>query len=241
MTEGTAANDPKERDTVESPRAMRGNKAAISRSYTAGVLAVFVVIATVAGLAVGHYVAPTSQTTNSTKTTTTPYLLSLEEVMDVNWNSSVGAQPVFYVVTPSGLSSSATITIPSHTLIELQITSYDMGSSPPPPQFDNVTGVLGDRMMVINGTAGSGTNVSQMWETNYTSVPAAMIIHTFTVPQLNLNIPVIGQDTMISYFYANTTGTFRWLCETPCGAGPGAMGGAMTQRGWMTGSLTVTG
>jgi len=236
-----AAKEPAA-DVGNSKNLSTDRAAKLSRSYTAGVLALFVVIATVAGLAVGHYVAPTTQSTPAAKATSqAPFLLSLEEIMDVNWNSSVGAQPVFYVVTPSGLASSADITIPSHTLIELQITSYDMGSSPPPSQFDNVTGVLGDQMMVINGTAGSGTNVSQGWETNYTTVPAAMIIHTFTVPQLNLNIPVIGQDTMIAYFYANETGTFQWLCETPCGAGPGSMGGAMIQRGWMTGSLTITG
>ncbi len=95
-------------------------------------------------------------------------------------------------------------------------------------------------MTVINGTAASGTDTTIPWGATYTSVPPSMIVHTFTVPSLNLNIPMISADTEMAYFYANVTGTFTWVCMTPCGTGSDGLGGAMAMAGWMVGQITVT-
>jgi len=46
-------------------------------------------------------------------------------------------------------------------------------------------------------------------------------------------------DTEIAYLYLNQTGTFQWVCLTPCGFGPSGMGGAMTAPGSMEGQITV--
>lgn len=198
-------------------------------------------IALVLSLALGYYWATITEVNASTpvsQTSDSPYVLNLVEIMDVNYNSS-GAQARYYVVSANGLASSANISIPSHRLIELVITSYDMGSAPPPSQYDQVTGTVGNQITVVNGMVSSGTNVSQQWEQNFTSVPSSMILHTFTVPQLNLNIPGIAGDTEIAYFYANSTGTFTWFCMSPCGSGPDGLGGTMSTPGWMTGSITI--
>jgi hypothetical protein len=168
------------------------------------------------------------------------YVLTLLEIMDNAYNASAPAQPRFFVVSTNGLTSAANLTIPSHTRIEIVIASYDMGSAPPPPQYERVTGTVGDQMTVINGTMASGTNTTLPWGETVTSVAPDLIVHTFTVPSMSLNIPMISGDTEMAYFYANVTGTFTWICMTPCGTGSDGLGGAMATPAWMLGQITVT-
>ena len=89
------------------------------------------IIAVILAGALGYYFATITEVANGStpapQTSKNPYILNLVEIMDVNYNSTVGAQPRYYVASHNGLESSANITIPSHTLIELVITSYDMG------------------------------------------------------------------------------------------------------------------
>jgi len=169
---------------------------------------------------------------------TGPFRLTLMEVMDTAWNSTV-AQPQFTIMATNGMQSSANIQLPAHTLIQLTIISYD---TPTPGSTDaegKVSGTVGDTMYLINGTTAMGTDVSQRWAQNVTSVPGAMLAHTFTIQQLGINVPVIGGDTEIAYLYLNQTGTFQWICLTPCGLGPTGMGAAMSTAGWMEGQVTV--
>lgn len=202
------------------------------------VLLLAIVVAAAVGYGLGTTTAgPPTGSPPGAKAT---YVLTLIEIMDNKYNSSAPAQPEFFVMSGNGLTSAANITVPSNTLIEIVIASYDMGSAPPPPQYDRVTGTVNDEMTVINGTMASGTDTTQPWAQNVTSVPGGMIVHTFTVPSLNLNIPMISGDTEIAYFTANTKGTFSWFCMTPCGTGSNGLGGAMATPGWMLGQVTVT-
>jgi heme/copper-type cytochrome/quinol oxidase subunit 2 len=203
-----------------------------------------IILGLVLSLGLGYYFGTITASPqirpNLTQPSSSPLVLSIVETMNNKLNSTAPAQPKFLVATKNGLESAANITIPSGTLIELVITSYDTGSTPPPPQYDAVTGTVNNEITVINGTIASGTNITQQYQLKYTSVPGTMIIHTFTVPQLNLNIPIIGGTTEIAYFRANTKGTFQWLCLTPCGTGSDGLGGAMKTAGWMIGQITVT-
>lgn len=167
------------------------------------------------------------------------YMLNLVEIMDNAYNASSPAQPRFFIVSADGLTPAANLTIPSHTRIEITIASYDTGSMPPAPPYGQVTGTVNNEMTVINGTAASGDDTSVPWSETVTSVPLDQIVHTFTVPSLNLNLPVISGDTVVASFYANVTGTFRWFCMTPCGTGSDGLGGAMATPGWMIGQITV--
>jgi hypothetical protein len=160
------------------------------------------------------------------------------EIMDTGWNSTV-AQPQFSVVGPNGLGSSANIRVPIRTLIQLTIISYD---TPTPGSTDlqgKVSGTVDGTIFLINGTAAMGTDTSQHWGQNVTSVPGSMLAHTFTIQQLGINIPVVGGDAEIAHLYFNQTGTFQWICPTPCGFGPGGMQWAMSGAGWMEGQVTV--
>ncbi len=170
----------------------------------------------------------------------TPYLVTLLETMGNEWNATAPeSQPMFFVAGPTGLESSANISLPAHRLIELVIISYDT-PTPPPDQYSHVTGTVGGKMYLINGTSAS-MNTPQSWGAGVSSVPTDQISHTFTVPSLGINIPVVGGDTAIAFLYFNETGTFTWQCETPCGFPDvnGGWSGAMVAPGWMAGEITV--
>jgi hypothetical protein len=167
-----------------------------------------------------------------------PYRLTLVEIMDTGWNSSM-AQPQFSILGPNGTQPAAHIFLPAHTLIQLTIISYDTPTAGSTDMEGKVTGTVGGTVYLVNGTSASGMDVSQHWGRNVTSVPGAMLAHTFSIPQLGINIPVVGGDLEIAYLNLDQTGTFQWICLTPCGFGPTGMQGAMSEPGWMDGQVTV--
>src|SRR5271169_1350655 len=69
--------------------------------------------------------ASTVTTTVNGGNTSAPYVLTLIITKQNLYNSTVGDQPAFYVLGPSGLESSANIKLPAHQLIEIVITNYD--------------------------------------------------------------------------------------------------------------------
>ena len=204
-----------------------------------GVMVVAFAVITAAGL--GSYIATsTSQPSVTTiQQGGTAYRLTLIEPMNTGWNATT-AQPKFYVVGPGGLGSSASISLPVKTLIQVTIVSYDTPTPGSTDQQGRVSGTVSGTVFLINGTAASMSSMPEQWGQNVTSVPGAGLAHTFTIPQLGVNVPVVGGDTEIAYIYFTTSGTYTWLCETPCGFGPTGSEGAMSAAGWMTGSITVS-
>ena len=167
-----------------------------------------------------------------------PFRLTLMEIMDTAWNTTV-AQPQFTIMGTNAMQSTANILLPAHTLIQLTIISYDTPTAGSTDAEGKVSGTVGGTMYLINGTTAMGTDVAQRWAQNVTSVPGSMLAHTFTIQQLGINVPVVGGDTEIAYLTLNQTGTFQWICLTPCGLGPNGMGAAMSTPGWMEGQVTV--
>jgi len=206
-----------------------------------GLLVLIILLAgsLVAVLAFYYARVPVGSSVTSTVQQSGPYRLTLMEIMDTGWNSTM-AQPQFTVLGPNGLQSSANIPLPAHTLIQLTIISYDTPTAGSTDQEGIVMGTVGGTVYMINGTTAMGTSVSPPYGTNVTSVPGAMLAHTFTIQQLGINIPVVGGNTEIAYLYLNQTGTFPWVCLTPCGFGATGMQGAMSTPGWMVGNVTVS-
>jgi heme/copper-type cytochrome/quinol oxidase subunit 2 len=191
------------------------------------------------GVAYDHQVAVSSSHMSNQQISGT-YRLDLVEVMDANYNSSIGAQPRYYEVVNGSLQSTSNITLPTHTKITVTITSYDMGNASVPSQYLTVSGILNDKVLAINGTTAMGSNTSESWSTNMTSFPASKVLHTFTILQGSstiVNIPVMAGYTEIASFYLNSTGSMTWQCEAACGTGSSGWGGAMSTAGWMTGTV----
>jgi hypothetical protein len=188
--------------------------------------------------ALGYYFATvTLRPAKTTQQASGPFQLTLLEPTDVAWNTTTG-QPRFYVVGSNGLQSSASITFPVNTLIQLTIISYDTPTSGSPSQVGLVKGTQGGVVYMINGTGPAGPAPAQLGQ-NVTSVPDDSVAHTFTIPQLGINIPVVGGYTEIAYLYFTKAGTYQWICMTPCGLGGNGSAGAMSTAGWMTGTVTV--
>jgi len=184
------------------------------------------------------YVGINYPNSNAGSQQTGPFKITLVEIMDTAWNSSI-AQPQFTMIGSNGLQPTESIQFPVHTLIQLTIVSYDTPTADSPDSEGKVTGTVGGTMYVINGTSAMGTDVSQKWGENVTLVPGSALAHTITIQQLGINIPVVGGDAEIVYLYLNQTGTYQWICMTPCGFGHLGMMGAMSMFGWMEGQITV--
>jgi hypothetical protein len=206
------------------------------------VIGTLIVVAAL-GVGIGWGIGTTVPSGGGTKTaqqsSSSPYRLTLIEPMNTGWNATT-AQPKIFVVGQGGLSSSANISLPVRTLIQVTIVSYDTPTGGSTDQQGRVNGTKGGNVYIINGTTASMSSMPEQWGKNVTSVPGASLAHTFSIPQLGVNIPVVGGDTQIAYLYFTKTGTFTWFCLTPCGFGPGGSEGAMSASGWMTGLVTVS-
>lgn len=189
-----------------------------------------------------YYVIPSSAAGTTPHTTSgqssSTFQLTLVEIMNTPWDSNT-VQPRFFIMGPGGMTPASNISLPVNTRIQLTIISYDTPTSGSTDQMGKVSGTVGGNVFLINGTSASGTDMMAKWGQNVTAVPGAMLAHTFTMPQLGINIPVVGGDTEVAYLYLTQTGTFSWFCQTPCGTGPTGMEGAMSTSGWMTGQVIV--
>ena len=132
--------------------------------------------------------------------------------------------------------SPANLTIPKDTTVVLTIYNYDNGTAP--LTAGSLGGKVENGKETVNGKP-------------VTSIPITDISHTFTVPLLQMNIPIPpapsaagpggeSEPTVVTFtFHVTKAGTYTWQCVAPCGTGAMGMGGPMVTPGYMTGSLTV--
>lgn len=203
------------------------------------------------GWMTGDVVATASAATSSGSVSSSvaspggPYALTLVETMQDLWNSSGVLQPKFFVLGNDGLESSANIALPVNRQIQITIVSYDTPEPAATNAMGVVSGTIGGTVYLINGTIASGTAnmtgaMAANWGKNVTAIPASQLAHTFTIQQLGISIPVVGGSTVMAYIEIHQTGTFTWMCLTPCGLGSDGMVGAMDTPGWMTGNVEVS-
>ena len=217
---------------------------------TVAVLAVALILSGFgAALAVGGVGSKAASTTTATtagnSTSAAPYVLTLVLTTNSVFNSTVQSQPAFFVLGPNGLQSAANFTLPANRLIKMVIINYDDGNASLVIPGDNVvSGTTGNSIFVasndnVNASQGP-SGIALKGGENLTSVPSSEIAHTFTVPALNLNIPIPLSSTVVAYFRVGQAGTYLWFCETRCGFGPAGTLGAMSTPGWMTGSMVAS-
>jgi hypothetical protein len=78
-----------------------------------------------------------------------------------------------------------------------------------------------------------------------TTVSNENIAHTFSIPDLGINVPLAKApegkfSTTVFTFKVDKSGTFTWRCFTPCGGDPKGMGGSMATKNWMQGNVVVS-
>jgi hypothetical protein len=168
----------------------------------------------------------------------------------------------YMVRDPSGHWQHSTIyKLPAHTLVH--VTVY---------QFDSQTGLRNNFLAQIRGTiggvadytdvgnTGKGSGLPTYNNTPVSTLPPATPAHTFTVPDIDLSVPLVGisatatntcsvapcamsfaHTTITFSFRTPKAGTYRWQCFVPCALGfLYGFGGPMQTIGYMDGLLEVT-
>ena len=157
----------------------------------------------------------------------TPVSSSTHLTMDIVMNQP-GMQKDWPAFSPSNL------VVPANSLVTVTIRDYDLGNTAMPQNSPFTT---------VHGTGGSIATVDGQ---NYASLAPDKIAHTFTIPQLNVNVPLPGDgmsgkdyNAVTFTFHTGAAGTYTFRCFDPCGTGPMGMMGPMMTQGYMIGTLTV--
>lgn len=139
-----------------------------------------------------------------------------------------GLQKDWPAFSPSNLA------VPANSLITITIRDHDLGDTAMPQDSPFTT---------VQGTVGTSATADGL---KYASLTSDKIAHTFTIPQLNVNVPLPGDgikskdfNTVTFTFHTGGVGIYTFRCMTPCGNGPMGMMGSMQTQGYMLGTLTV--
>ena len=162
-------------------------------------------------------------------------LVASVPVRHVNLNLDIiinhaGYQKDWPAFAPSAL------TVPANSIVTVTLRNFDLGDTP----LSN-----GSPFTKVQGTIGGSASVDGH---SYTELSPDKVAHTFSVPQLNLSVPIpgdgiTGQDhnTVTFTFKTGATGTYTIQCYDPCGTGSSGWMGPMAMKGYMSGTLIVQG
>ena len=167
----------------------------------------------------------------SQRTTPIAHAVQLERHVQANLDIVIdqpGMQKDWPAYTPNNL------VLPAHSIVTVTLRDYDMGDTPLPKgsPFTTVQGIVGG-VAYADGHA-------------YTALAPDKVAHTFTIPQLHINVPLPGDTTtgkpygIVSFtFRTGAAGSYYFQCFDPCGTGASGWEGPMTTKGYMRGTLTV--
>jgi hypothetical protein len=130
--------------------------------------------------------------------------------------------------------SNTRLVAPANSIVTMTIHNYDLGDTPLPG---------GSPFGQIQGTVG---NTAFADGSKYSSLALDKIAHTFTIPQLGINVPIPGDapkgtnfSSVTFTFRTSNAGTYTFRCFDPCGTGSSGWMGPMLTKGYMVGTLTV--
>ncbi|MCL4543003.1 MAG: hypothetical protein M1118_00145 [Chloroflexi bacterium] len=132
------------------------------------------------------------------------------------------------------------VTVPANTRVNVTIYNFDDGTAPLPAgmaTYAKVTGTVGgdaswEPLKKDDPNAGGTPKTFQ-------SLNPKDVSHTFTVSDLQLNVPFPVSAVVNFSFDSGKAGTYAFKCLAPCGSGPDGMQGAMMTKGYMIGTLKV--
>ncbi len=132
--------------------------------------------------------------------------------------------------------------VPANSTVKVTVTDFDNATplTGAFTKFAKVTGTVGNVMQVqgINPLA-PNTTVGGAHTLSY--LAPSQVAHTLTIPQLGLNVPMAGQSRITFVIHTGKAGSYLWQCMDPCGNGDGGLGSPMGLKGYMAGTMTVTG
>ena len=130
--------------------------------------------------------------------------------------------------------SNTHLVIPANSLVTVTIHNYDLGDTSLPN---------GSPFGKVQGTVG---NIALAEGNIYSALPISKVAHTFSIPQLGINVPIPGDapkganySSVTFTFHIDKAGTYVFRCFDPCGTGASGWMGPMLTKGYMVGTLTV--
>jgi len=131
------------------------------------------------------------------------------------------------------------LTLPAHSTVRIRIANFDGATPQQPATYAKVWGTVGGTIQVQSFNLVSPNKLGAVHTVRSLSA-ATDVSHTFTVPGLHLNVPVAPQGVTTFVVHTGAPGHYDWRCFNPCGDGPTGWGGAMADRGFMSGVITVS-
>jgi hypothetical protein len=134
----------------------------------------------------------------------------------------------------AGYTPSNALSLPAHSRATITIRNFDLDATPLPidSPYTRVAGTVG--------------GVAYADGAPYSLLDRTQIAHTFTVPDLGLNVPIPSRAThgrsytVVTFsFFTGAPGTHQWQCHDPCGDGVDGLGGPMADVDYMRGTLTI--
>ncbi|MDD2858127.1 MAG: hypothetical protein PHU75_05560 [Candidatus Nanopelagicales bacterium] len=144
-------------------------------------------------------------------------------------------------------SPSTSLQLPAHSLVTVTVHQYDGATTVWNPYFAKVHGTVGNTA-TYNGQDKDG-------------IAPAEVAHTFTIhqypqstqPYFFVSVPMLAvgnnakneangypKAQVVEFsFITGAPGEYIWNCEDPCGSGYVDFGAVMSERGWMSGTVTV--
>lgn len=147
------------------------------------------------------------------------------DIMPVKTGGPAEDWPAYEASTP--------LTVPANTVVTVTIRNFDLGDAALTPNSP---------LARVEGTVGG---VASFNGQQYSSLDPSKVSHTFTIPQLGINVPIPGDApnndsflTVTFSFHTSKAGAYTFECFAPCGTGTG-FGGPMQSMAYMKGTLTV--
>lgn len=151
--------------------------------------------------------------------------------------------------------------LPANSVIHVKAYEYDTGDAFRNQFKSQVTGVIGGHIDLVSTKINGKVTTLNQSVNLYNSNVAPYVGHSFSVPSLNINVPLKGlspatpvnflcaaapcaptNDHTLTTFSFKTRGPglYRWQCFIPCGYSYfDGQGGPMSTIGYMTGFLRV--
>jgi hypothetical protein len=129
---------------------------------------------------------------------------------------------------------STVLTVPAKEVVTITIRNFDL---------DPTTLPADSPYLAVQGTVGGVASVDGI---AYHTLDRQHVAHTFTIPDLHLNVPIPGRAmggkpyvTIQFQVRTNKAGVYSWRCFAPCGVGGEGQAGPMAEDGYMRGTLFV--
>ncbi len=181
-----------------------------------------IVVSGLLGFYVSTLAKPTSAASSSSSSTQVVNVDVVPDYGGATYDAFVLPSNIENTVVPTPATNSTSpgpndnnITVTAGTTVKFVVTSWDNALN------QNYSAAVSTPFTAYNDTA-SGQVASSYSQGQ--SISAMPIGHTFSIPDLNVNIPIPPTTAVIFSLTFSKPGIYEYICDSPCGPGMGLTG-----------------